>query len=85
MVACLSASKSVQSNATTMELRAPTTKGTQRERMSSTLIFWVGEQAIDLFGRVLGVQTAGGGESPADGADRERGAAQHGLYGKSLT
>ena len=36
MVAWLSASKSVQSMATTMEVRAPITKGTQRTRMSST-------------------------------------------------
>src|SRR6478609_2767847 len=38
MVACLSASKSVQSIATTMVSRAPMTNGTQRTRMSSTLI-----------------------------------------------
>jgi hypothetical protein len=31
----------------------------------------VGEQSVDLLGRVLGVQTSGGRESLADGADRE--------------
>ena len=38
MVACLSASKSVQSMATTMLSRVPITNGTQRTRISSTLI-----------------------------------------------
>src|SRR5271166_3158556 len=38
IVAWLSASKSVQSMATTMELRAPMTKGTQRTRISPTLM-----------------------------------------------
>jgi len=37
----------------------------------------IGEQAIDLLGGMLGVQAANGGKAPADGADRERGAAQH--------
>ena len=41
------------------------------------LDLWVGEQAIDLVGRMFGVQAAGGGEALADGADREAGAAQH--------
>src|SRR5208337_2171604 len=36
----------------------------------------VGEQAVHLLGRMLGVQAAGGGESLADGADRKGGAAQ---------
>jgi hypothetical protein len=37
----------------------------------------IGEQAVDLFGGMLGVQASGGGKAPADGADRERGATQH--------
>src|ERR1019366_4853702 len=41
------------------------------------LDLWVGEQAVHLLGRMLGVQAAGGGESLADGADRKGGAAQH--------
>jgi hypothetical protein len=45
MVAWLSASKSVQSMATTIDLRAPTTKGTQRTRMSSTLMAGLDEAA----------------------------------------
>src|SRR5271167_2337165 len=38
IVGWLSASKSVQSMATTMEFRAPMTKGTQRTRTSSTFM-----------------------------------------------
>jgi hypothetical protein len=41
------------------------------------LDLWVGEQAVDLFGRMLWVQTAGGGEPLTNGADGKRGAAQH--------
>ena len=37
----------------------------------------VGEQTVHLFGRMLGVQAAGGSEALTNGADRERGAAQH--------
>ena len=37
----------------------------------------VGEQAVDLFGGMLGVQATGGGEALTDRADRERAAAQH--------
>ena len=37
----------------------------------------VGEQAVHLFGRMLGVQTTSGSEALTDRADRKRGAAQH--------
>ena len=37
----------------------------------------VGKQAVDLLGGMLGVQAAGGGEAPADRADRKGTAAQH--------
>ena len=37
----------------------------------------VGEQAVDLLGRVLRVQATGGGEALADSADRKGRAAQH--------
>jgi hypothetical protein len=37
----------------------------------------VGEQTIDLLGRMFGVQAAGGSEALTNSADREGGAAQH--------
>ena len=37
----------------------------------------VAQQAVDLLGRVLGVQVTRGGEGGADRVDRERGGVQH--------
>ena len=80
MVAWLSASKSVQSMATTMELRAPITNAPSEPDIIDNE-GGIGQKPIHLLDGMPRLQTSGDGEALADRTDSERAAVQYSQSG----